>query len=306
MDILKAMAIFAEVANQQGFAPAARVLNLSTSAVSRYVIDLEDWLGVQLLQRTTRKLSLTEDGAFYLKQCQQVLVDVDDIRQAADTKTEPHGSLRITAPVFIAKHCLQDLLPGYLNRYPKVHVDLTVVDRFVNLVEEGFDLALRAGDLADSTLIARRLIDVDLALVASPSYLAEHGTPAKIDDLKSHNCLIDTVAGYVNRWPLTDGKKPKSLLVNGNIRVNSGEIVRTLAVAGLGVALLPRFIVLRDLRAGRLTSFLDGCVAFNAGLFAVYPQRRYVSANVRSFIDYLVEHLDQLHIQYDAPHPIVR
>lgn len=306
MDILKAMAIFAEVANQQGFAPAARSLNLSTSAVSRYVIDLEDWFGVQLLQRTTRKLSLTEDGAFYLKQCQQVLVDVDGIRQAADTKTEPQGSLRITAPVFIAKQCLQDLLPGYLDRYPKVRVDLTVVDRFVNLVEEGFDLALRAGDLVDSTLIARRLIDVDLALVASPSYLVEHGTPAKIDDLKSHNCLIDTVAGYVNRWPLTDGKKPKSLLVNGNVRVNSGEIVRTLAVAGLGVALLPRFMVLKDLHEGRLTSFLDGCVAFNAGLFAVYPQRRYVSTNVRSFIDYLVEHLDQLQIRYDTPHAIVR
>lgn len=301
MDVFKAMRIFVEVANRQGFAPAARALNLSTSAVSRYVIELEDWLGMQLLHRTTRKLSLTEEGAFYLKRCQQVLVDVDDIRQAADTKTEPQGPLRITAPVFIAKNCLQDLLPGYLNRYPKVSVDLTAVDRFVNLVEEGFDLALRAGDLADSTLIARRLIDVDLALVASPSYLAENGTPAKIDDLKSHNCLIDTVAGYVDRWPLTDGKKPKTLLVNGNVRANSGEIVRALAVAGHGVALLPRFMVLKDLYEGRLTSFLDGYVAFNAGLFAVYPQRRYVSANVRSFIDYLVGHLDQLQIRYDTP-----
>ena len=177
MDVLKGMTIFVEVANQQGFAPAARALELSTSAVSRYVIELEDWLGIQLFHRTTRKLSLTEEGAFYLSRCQQVIADVDDIKQVAiGNLTEPQGNLRITAPVFIAKAWLQDLLPGFLNRYPQVSLELTAVDRVVDLVAEGYDLALRACELADSTLVARRLMDVNLALVASPTYLAEYGT----------------------------------------------------------------------------------------------------------------------------------
>lgn len=217
MDVLKGMTIFVEVANQQGFAPAARALELSTSAVSRYVIELEDWLGIQLFHRTTRKLSLTEEGAFYLSRCQQVIADVDDIKQVAiGNLTEPQGNLRITAPVFIAKAWLQDLLPGFLNRYPQVSLELTAVDRVVDLVAEGYDLALRARELADSTLVARRLMDVNLALVASPTYLAEYGTPTSIDDLKSHNCLVDTVAGYTNRWPLLDGKKRKLISVSGN------------------------------------------------------------------------------------------
>jgi DNA-binding transcriptional LysR family regulator len=300
MDVLKAMTIFVEVANQQGFAPAARALELSTSAVSRYVIELEEWLGIQLFHRTTRKLSLTEEGALYLSRCQLVICDVDDIKQSVSGNlTEPQGKLRITAPVFIAKAWLQDLLPGYLNRYPQVSVELTAVDRFVDLVAEGYDIALRAGELADSTLIARRLMDVDLALVASPVYLAEYGTPASIDDLKSHNCLIDTVSGYANRWPLFDGKKRKSVSVSGNVRVNSGEIVRSLAIAGIGIALLPRFLVLKDIHDSRLVSFLESSIDFRAGLYAVYPQRRHVSANIRCFIDYLVGHLDQLKILYE-------
>lgn len=293
------MTIFIEVAKQQGFAPAARTLDLSTSAVSRYVIDLEDWLAVQLFHRTTRKLSLTEEGTLYLDRCQRVIADVDHIKHiAADTQAEPQGTFRITAPVFLAKAWLQDLLPGYLNRYPNVNVELTAVDRFVDLVAEGFDLALRAGELSDSTLIARRLVDVELVLVASPIYLAEHGTPATIDDLRLHNCIVDTVAGYADRWPLLDGKRSKSMAVHGNVRVNSGEIVRSLAIAGIGIALLPRFFVLQNIHEGRLASFLESSVDFHAGLFAVYPQRRYVSANVRSFIDYLVGHLDQLKILY--------
>ena len=300
MDVLKGMTIFVEVANQQGFAPAARALELSTSAVSRYVIELEDWLGIQLFHRTTRKLSLTEEGAFYLSRCQQVIADVDDIKQVAiGNLTEPQGNLRITAPVFIAKAWLQDLLPGFLNRYPQVSLELTAVDRVVDLVAEGYDLALRACELADSTLVARRLMDVNLALVASPAYLAEYGTPTSIDDLKSHNCLVDTVAGYTNRWPLLDGKKRTLISVIGNASANSGEIVRSLALAGIGIALLPRFFVLKDIHDSHLVSFLESSIDFHAGLYAVYPQRRYVSANIRCFIDYLIEHNDQLKDLYE-------
>lgn len=298
MNVLKGMTVFVEVAKQQGFAPAARSLGSSTSAVSRYVMELEDWLGAQLFHRTTRQLSLTEEGTQYLSRCQQVIADVDSVKlMSADTLAEPRGTFRITAPAFIAKSWLQTLLPGYLSLHPEVDVELTAIDRFVDLVAEGFDLGLRAGELPDSTLVARRLADIDLALVASPAYLTKHGIPETVDDLKNHNCLVDTIAGYANRWPLHDGTKSKAITVRGNIRVNSGEIVRSLAIAGVGIALLPRFFVLEDLQQHRLRSFLESNIEFNAGLFAVYPQRKFVSTNVRSFIDFMTDHLEQLKIQ---------
>lgn len=296
------MTIFVEVAKQQGFAPAARALNLSTSAVSRYVIDLEEWLGVQLIQRTTRKLSLTDVGKTYLDRCRRVVADVSDIRHtASEQQAEPQGALRITAPVFIAKTCLQDLLPGFLNRHPKVELEIVVVDRFVDLIEEGFDLAIRAGELQDSSLVARKLMDVRLVLVAAPTYLEQHGIPKTIAELKHHNCLIESGPSYANRWPVADKKTTKPIPVQGNVRVNSGEIVRSLALAGIGIALLPAFFVNKDIHEGRLVSFLESTVQFGGGVFAVYPQHRHLSPSVRSFIDYLVGRIDQLGLLYGRP-----
>ncbi len=295
MDVFKGMTIFVEVAKQQGFAPAARTLNLSTSAVSRYVIDLEDWLGMQLFQRTTRKLSLTDNGVLYLDRCQQIINDVKEIQlNASKIQSEPQGSLRVTAPVFFAKSCLQDWIPAYLERYPEINIELIVVDRFVDLIDEGIDVALRAGELTDSSLVARRLLDIELAIVASPTYLTKFGIPQSIDDLKSHNCLVDTVAKYDNRWPLSHKNKSKAITVNGNLRVNGGEIVRSLAVAGVGIALLPKLFVDQDIGQGALNSLLEKSINFSGGLFAVYSQRRHVSINVRSFIDYLVSQIDKM------------
>ena len=295
MNVLKAMTIFVEVANQQGFAPAARALNLSTSAVSRYVIDLEEWLDVQLLRRTTRKLSLTDNGKMYLDRCQQIINDVEDIKfDSAQKQAQPQGRLRITAPVFIAKSCLQDWLPGYLECHPKVSIELIAVDRYVDLVEEGIDIALRAGELPDSSLISRRLMSIELAMVASPEYLDKFGTPQSINELKSHNCLIDTVATYDNRWPLKQNNKSKSLTVNGNVRVNSGEIVRSLTIAGVGIAILPKLFVYQDISQGQLISLFEDSIDFSGGLFAVYTQRRHVSINVRSFIDYAVSQVEEI------------
>jgi DNA-binding transcriptional LysR family regulator len=289
------MSIFSEVAKQQGFAAAARELDLSTSAVSRYVIDLEDWMGVQLFQRTTRKLSVTEAGKTYLDRCQRVIAEVNDIQHAAsDRQIEPSGSFRITAPVFIAKDFVQALLPAFLNRFPNVQLEFVVVDRYVDIVAEGFDLAIRAGEMRDSTLVARKLIDVGLKLVASPAYFDQHGKPKTIADLKNHNCLIDTGPAYANRWPVVAKKNAKSITVQGNVRVNSGEIVRSLALAGVGIALLPAFFVNEDVHNGRLISFFDANVRFSGGLFAVYPQHRHLSPTVRTFVDHLVGHIDQL------------
>ena len=295
MNVLKGMSIFVEVAKQQGFAPAARSLNLSTSAVSQYVIDLEDWLGVQLFQRTTRKLSLTDSGRAYLDRCRHVVTEVNNIKYAAsERQVEPQGLLRITAPVFIAQSFLQNMLAGYLNQYPKVDLELVAVDRFVDLIEEEFDLAIRAGVLENSTLVARKLMDVRLVVVASPAYLEQYGMPKKIVDLKNHNCLIDTVAGYSNRWPVAEKKNAKPIVVQGNVRVNSGDIVRSLALSGIGIAFLPEFFVNKDIHEGRLVSLFDSHVQFSGGLFTVYPQKRHLSANVRSFVDYLFDHSDRL------------
>ncbi len=295
MNVLKGMSIFVEVAKQQGFAPAARSLNLSTSAVSRYVIELEDWLGVQLFQRTTRKLSLTDSGKAYLDRCRHVVAEVNDIKYAAsERQVKPQGLLRITAPVFIAQSFIQNMLPGYLNQYPKVDLELVAVDRYVDFIEEGFDLAIRAGVLENSTLVARRIVDVRLVVVASPAYLEQYGMPKKIVDLKNHNCLIDTVAGYSNRWPVAEKKDAKPIVVQGNVRVNSGEIIRSLALSGVGIALLPAFFVNKDIHEGRLVSFFDSNVQFSGGLFTVYPQKRHLSANVRSFVDYLFDHSERL------------
>ena len=301
MNVTKAMTAFSEVAKQGGFAPAARALSLSTSAVSRRIIELEQWLGVELFQRTTRKLSITEEGARYLDRCRRVIDEVDTIkRMASDALAAPAGTLRLTAPVFLAKDYLQHLLPGYLNSYPQVKVSLTAVDRFVDLVGEGFDLALRIGELSDSTLVIRRLIEVDLAIVASPEYLAAHGAPETTADLKKHNCIIDAVATYNNRWPMKSGKKRQPITVNGNITVNSGEIARNMAIAGMGLTLLPRLFVLEHLHNEQLISVLEGHIDHKAGLYAMYPQTRHPTPKVRCFIDYMVAHLDQLQILYNA------
>ncbi len=289
MDTLKAMRVFAAVADSQGFAPAARSLDMSTSAVSRYVIELESWLGAQLLHRTTRRLSITEAGAQYLEQCRQIVADVDQLRDDAQTHSaDPSGTLRITTPVAIGQRYLQAVLPEYLATYTNVSVDITTTDRFVDLVAEGFDIALRAGQLSDSTLIARRLVDVNLAVVASPGYLSTHGTPTSASDLKRHNCLIDTVTNYGDRWPVGTHSNSRTR-VSGNLRINSGEIVRSLATSGVGIALLPGFMVSDEIVSGELISVLESEIHFEAGLYAVYPNRTHVSANIRSFIDHLVD-----------------
>ncbi len=161
-------------------------------------------------------------------------------------------------------------------------------------------MGIRAGALPDSTLVARGLMDVKLAMIASARYLENHGEPLIIDDLKNHNCLIDTVPGYAGHWPLFDGKKTRTIVVGGNMRVNSGEIVRTLTLAGHGIALIPRYMAVNELKSGELVSLFEDAIRFEAGLYAVYPQRRFVSATIRTFIAYLIAHFDQLKLRYET------
>ncbi|EWG98760.1 LysR family transcriptional regulator [Halomonas sp. BC04] len=294
MDTLRSMRVFLAVVRRQGFASAAQELGMSTSAASRWVLQLEDWLGVQLLRRTTRQLSLTQEGHYYLERIEALVAGVDELKDIAERRWgEPQGVLRVTAPPFVCRAWLQDILPEFLASYPGLVIDLTAVDRVVDLVSEGYDLAIRIGVLADSTLIARRLADMTLALVASPAYLAQHGRPGHWTELKHHNCLVDTVAGYGHRWPFREGGKARTLVVNGNLQVNSGVFCRELAIAGVGITLLPRFMVAEALATGELECLFADAVDFEAGVYVVYPQRRHGAPALRCFVDYLATRIDR-------------
>lgn len=290
MNHFSTMNAFVQVAQHEGFAPAARALGISTSTVSRQVMELESWLGVQLFRRTTRRLSLTEMGRDCLERCTRLLDGVDELAANAQSlHAEPRGELRITAPVFMGKHLLGPLLPEFLDRYPKVTVQLHLIDRFVNLVDEGFDVALRIGELEDSTLIARKIGTMKLTLTAAPGYLDRRGVPTQIRDLKNHNCLVDTAPEHGNRWRFSSDLGRAGVPVKGNISVNSGEMIRELALAGTGIAALPDFFVAEDVAAGKLVPLLTDHLAIEGGIFAVYPTTRHLSSAVRVLIDFLAE-----------------
>lgn len=292
------MSVFVEVTKQGSFAAAARSLGISTTSVSRQVIELEAWLGVPLLRRTTRKLSLTEEGAHHLNECQAVIEDVERIHNHAnDSLMQPTGTLKVTAPVFLAKECIRQLLPGFLIAHPEVTVELSAVDRMVDLVDEGFDVAIRIGDLPDSSLVARGLGYAPLVVIGSPHYLATNGTPKTPTELGKYNCIVDTVASFNNRWPMKQHGKRRSVAVSGNVTVNNGEIARDLARQGVGLALLPRFFVIDQLENGELTEVLKGKVDSKIGVYIVYPNNRHLSPKVRAFIDFVVEYFDHLKLK---------
>ena len=294
MNLLKAMEVFIKVAELRGFAPAARALSLSTSSVSRQVQDFENWIGTQLLRRTTRHLSLTEMGETQLENCRRVVNELHAMRLDKETQSsEPSGELRVTAPQFIAKRLLADLLPAFLASYPKISLDLVAIDREVDLVDEGYDLALRIGILADSTLRARKLCNVSLFLVASPGYLDKHGIPTTVRELNGHNCIVDTIPEHAERWPLSDVTLKKNFRATGNIRVNSGEIVETMVLQDAGIAYLPNFFVAEHIAEGRMVRLLDDAESPTLGMYLVYPQTRQLAPKTRVFIDYVTDHVDK-------------
>ncbi len=290
MDLLRAIQLFSEIAKTESFSSAAQRLGISVAAASRQIKELEDWCGLQLLNRTTRRVSLTHEGARYLYQMQDIANQVAQLEQSfrANTQT-PSGRLRITAPVFISYHFLTPILPAFLERYPQVEVELDVFDRRVDLINEGYDLAIRVGILDDSQLQARKLTGFGLKLVASTEYFTKHHRPQNTEELVNHQCLVDTVPRFADRWPLT-GYNGRTLdRVPSRIRINNGDIIRELAVAGSGIALLPDWMVADAINRGDLEEVLPGSTNFDAGIYAVYPQRRHSSINIRTFIDFLIE-----------------
>ena len=291
MEDLSAMAVFARVVEMESFSGAARALGLSKSAVSKRVGRLEDRMGLRLLNRTTRRLSLTEAGAAFYQGCRRVVAEAEAAERAVTRlASAPRGRLKVNAPMSFGVRHLAPALPDFMARYPELNVDLTLNDRVVDLVEEGFDLAIRIAPLAESSLIARRLAPNRLVLCAAPSYLAAHGAPRAVEDLKGHECLLYSYQAAGDVWRLCGPGGERRLAVTGRLRINNGDALLAAALGGLGVALLPCFICGQDLRAGRLIQVLPAWSGpADTAIAAVYPASRNLSPKVRVFVDFLTE-----------------
>jgi DNA-binding transcriptional LysR family regulator len=294
MNPFEDMRIFCQVMDSGSFTAAADQLGLSKQFVSRRLMQLEARLGVRLLNRSTRRLDVTPLGQTYYESAMRLLNDVEHMEQGiAGQTSEPRGTLRVSAPLSFAMAHLGCLLPLFLQRYSGVTVEVDLSDRPVDLLSEGYDLALRIGVLEDSTLIARRIASIERVYCASPAYLAERGTPLKPQDLHEHDCLPYGHGRQV-QWRFEGQGKPLTINVSGRMRVNNGEVLRDAAVAGLGVTYLPTFIVGSALESGQLIRVLDDYRCAPLALSAVYPQHRQRSLPVQALIEFLRERLDQV------------
>jgi DNA-binding transcriptional LysR family regulator len=292
LDRVTGMQVFARVAALGSLSAAARALGLSQTMMTKHVAAIEDRLGVKVLHRTTRRVTLTEAGRRYLDAAERILAEIEEAEAAASAdRVEARGMLRVNVPVSFGIREIAPLLPEFARSHPLVTVDLGLNDRVVDLIEEGWDVAVRIGRLADSTMVARKLAPCRTALCASPAYLAERGAPRRVSDLKDHNCLGYTLSRTLGaeRWSFgTDGSV--TVQVNGNLRVNNGDAVVAAAVAGQGLIYQPTFLVNAEIRAGRLVSLeLDHPVVEVPGIFALYPADRRPPAKVRAFIDFLAQ-----------------
>ena len=292
MDRLAAMSAFKAVVDYGGYAAAARGGGRSKTALSKAVADLEAHLGVRLLQRTTRRLALTDAGRQYHARCTTLLAELDDAdSEARDNQRNVRGLIRLVAPQTFGELYLLPLLARFLEDTPEVALDLQLTDRFVDLIDERFDLAVRIADLPESSLVAKRLGDMRLVVCAAPAYLARHGRPLHPEELSEHACLIDTNLREPSVWAFRAGSATRRVPVRGAITANSASAVRTMAIAGHGIGLCPDFVVARDLQDGRLEALLGDYATAPRGIYAVYPNRQHLARRLRLLIDFLATHL---------------
>ncbi|BCX80952.1 hypothetical protein MIT9_P0530 [Methylomarinovum caldicuralii] len=293
MDKLTSMKVFARVAKHGSFAAAAKELGISRAMATKHVMHLENSLGVRLLNRTTRKISLTEAGAAYLERCQQILEDIEETELAVtQLQTEPQGLLRISTPPFFGTFHLAPTIAAYLKQYPKVRVDLVVRGGLVDVVAEGLDLAIRLGEQPDSSLIARRLASSPRVVCGAPEYFKKYGRPRHPQDLREHNCLVNWGFEPHDLWRFTDPDgEAITVKVAGNLQANTADPLRLAAIHGLGLVVLPTYIAGQDLEKKRLEPVLEDYEMAPMDIYAVYPHRRHLSAKVRTFLDFLAERL---------------
>ncbi|MGH7788693.1 MAG: LysR family transcriptional regulator [Candidatus Binatia bacterium] len=291
IDTLTGMAVFASVAAAQSFSAAARELGLSKSAVSKHISQLEERLGARLLQRTTRRLSLTEAGTALYAHCRRIADELAAAEAAIGSLSgAPRGTLRVSAPMSFGERYLAPLLPAFLARHADLRVELTLGDQLVDLIEAGVDCAVRIARLPDSSLVARRLAPARRVVCGAPAYFERRGVPRTPDALRDHNCLDYAYLAATGGWPFPAARGLRAVPVEGNLAANNGEVLRAAALAGVGLALLPTFIVGDDLRAGRLRAVLIEYESWDASIYAVYPPTKQLAPKVRAFVDFLTEH----------------
>lgn len=293
MDRLSAMRTFRTVVETGGFSAAARRLGLSKAAVSKQVAELEAHFGTALLQRTTRRLNATDAGQRYFENCVRLLDELSEVEaEVRQSQAEPSGRLRINAPINFGNAVLGPVICAMAQRYPKLEIQVELNDRFVDLIEEGFDVALRIRtNLPDSSLIARRMCGITRSVCATPSYLKRHGIPKTPADLKDHSCLIYTLSTSPFDWKFEAGNKATTVRVDGAIRSNNGQFLLSFLHAGLGIALLPDFTVGEEIRKGKLTRILENYPVEPHDLYLVYPANRHQSPKLRAFMDMAAQHL---------------
>jgi DNA-binding transcriptional LysR family regulator len=280
-------------ADHGGFSSAARALGVTPSAVSKTISRLEARLGVRLLNRTTRRLTPTADGEILIARGRQILAELDEAEmQVTRSRGMPRGLLRLHTLVAFGLHALPPVLPEFLRRYPDVQVDISISDRVVDLVEEGGDLAVRSGRLADSSLVARHVCDSERVICAAPAYLKKHGTPRRPDDLLDHNCIVISGNPQLRRWPFDDPGRGgvRTVEVSGRVSANNAENVLQMALLGVGIIRLGDLVTAEHIRGGRLTPILvDRHHVEPLPLHAVYPQSRLRSPKVAAMVDFLIE-----------------
>jgi DNA-binding transcriptional LysR family regulator len=292
MENLTDIAVFVKVVECGSFTRAADQLELSRAAISKYLSRIEERLGVRLLNRTTRRLSLTEAGAELFEASRGALERIGEAEESiARLQREPKGRLKINAPMSFGVLHLAAALPEFLKRYPGIHIDLRMDDRIIDLHEEGFDVGIRIARLKDSSLVAKKLTRCRQVLCASPAYLEESGEPQSVDDLASHNCIQYLYAAEANVWRFNaPNGRAIQVAVQGNLRVNNGMAGREAAVQGLGILHSPTFYVGEYIRQGKLRTVLADYELPELGIHAVWPQRAHVPPKVRVFVEFLAKH----------------
>ncbi len=290
MEDLTAMVVFAKVVEEKSLSGAARKLDLSKSRVSKLVAKLEKSLGARLLNRTTRQMSLTEVGAVFYEHCVRIVEELEEAKLAVSRlHSEPRGVLKVSASVAFGTLHIAPVFADFIARYPEVTIDMTINDRFVDLAEEGYDVAIRIAKDPGQNIVARKLAPVHRKICATPGYFARRGVPRTPAELARHNCLVYTYLQPQDRWQLKGPDGEVAVAVSGNLRLNDDEALSQAVLGGLGIAVLPTFIIGGDLQAGRLQSVLSDYVPVVRHIYAVYLPNRHLSAKVRAFIDFLLE-----------------
>jgi DNA-binding transcriptional LysR family regulator len=291
MDVMQSMEVFRRVAEANSFSAVARETSMSQSTVSKHIASLEERLGTKLLNRSTRSLSLTEAGTEYYRYCVRILNDFQEAEASIGKgRIKPTGTLRLSSTLPFGKRFIIPMLSDFLKEYPEIEIDYLMEDRYVDLVKEGVDVAIRVGPLADSSLVARKIGICTRVVAAAPEYLMKHGFPKTPEDLKSHECLLYSLPKSQNEWFFSSAQfGDESVLIKGRFKASSNDAITEAALAGLGIATTCKWHIQEHVKKGRLTILLKNYELTPYDVNAVYPERRYVPEKVKRLIDHLKE-----------------